>query len=383
MRQFCDFRKPSVNLASMQGIPDRVLSLIEASGLNRRAFAQEIGLDDSKLSKSLSGTRRFSSLDLARIADRWKVTVDWLVTGEEPPLAVAARTTSGDARTALEAAKRYSTMRGDLASLGWPQPWRPVTPYTVGGTYTEQGRALAQAALSLVAKAGRSIDDVDLPAVTEEAFGADVAIVMLDAGFDGLAASSDDAKLIVLGTSQVPSRQRFTLAHELGHLLAGDDQGVHLDRDVYDKAQAKDPTEMRANSFASAFLMPEKILREAVGPNGLMEPGFAALACDLKVTPSALAFRLKELRLIDSGTCDRYKSLSAAKAATMVGRGEELAGRVALANTARPPGLLVRDAYTAYETGATTLRPYANLLGVDVDGLRHALESEHGAAGVL
>ena len=111
----------------MQGIPDRVLSLIEASGLSRRAFAHEIGLDDSKLSKSLSGTRRFSSLDLARIADRWNVTVDWLVTGEEPPLAVAARTTSGDARTALEAAKRYSTMRGDLASLGWAQPWRPVS----------------------------------------------------------------------------------------------------------------------------------------------------------------------------------------------------------------------------------------------------------------
>ena len=110
----------------MQGIPGRVLSLIEASGLSRRAFAQEIGLDDSKLSKSLSGTRRFSSLDLARIADRCHVTVDWLVTGEEPPLAVAARTTSGEARTALEAAKRYTTMRGDLASLGWPQPWRPV-----------------------------------------------------------------------------------------------------------------------------------------------------------------------------------------------------------------------------------------------------------------
>ena len=111
----------------------------------------------------------------------------------------------------------------------------------------------------------------------------------------------DDAKLIVLGTSQVPARQRFTLAHELGHLLAGDDQGVHLDRDIFDRAQAKDPSEMRANSFASAFLMPEDLLRAAVGPDGLTEQGFAALACDLKVTPSALAFRLRDLRLIDSG----------------------------------------------------------------------------------
>jgi Zn-dependent peptidase ImmA (M78 family)/transcriptional regulator with XRE-family HTH domain len=382
MGQFCDFRKLSVSLAGMQGIPGRVLSLIEDSGLSRRAFAGEIGLDDSKLSKSLSGARRFSSLDLARIADRCKVTVDWLVTGEEPPLAMAARTTSGDAHTALEAAKRYSTMRGDLASLGWPQRWRPVSLAGVSGTYAGQGHTLARSASSLVAQAGRSVEDADLPTMVEEVFGADVAVVVLDSGFDGLAASSEDAKLIVLGTSQVPARQRFTLAHELGHLLAGDDQGVHLDRDIYDRAQAKDPSEMRANSFASAFLMPENILREAVGSRGLTEPGFAALACDLKVTPSALAFRLKDLRLIDSGTCDRYRSLSAAKAATIAERGEELARRVALANAPRLPGLLVRDSYAAYETGATTLRPYANLLGVDVDELRQALESQHGVAGV-
>jgi Zn-dependent peptidase ImmA (M78 family)/transcriptional regulator with XRE-family HTH domain len=381
MGQFCDFRKLSVSLAGMQGIPGRVLSLIEDSGLSRRAFAGEIGLDDSKLSKSLSGARRFSSLDLARIADRCRVTVDWLVTGEEPPLAMAARTTSGEAHTALEAAKRYNTIRGDLASLGWPQPWRPVSLSSVSGTYAGQGHALARLACSRVTEAGRPVDAADLPDLVEEVFGADVAVVALEAGFDGLAASSDDAKLIVLGTSQVPARQRFTLAHELGHLLAGDDQGVHLDRDIYDRSQAKDPSEQRANSFASAFLMPENVLREAVGPRGLTEPGFATLACDLKVTPSALAFRLKDLRLIDSGTCDRYRALSAAKAATIADRGEELARRVALANTPRLPGLLVRDAYAAYETGATTLRPYANLLGVDVDELRLALESQQGAVG--
>ena len=127
-----------------------MLSLIEASGQNRRAFAQDIGLDDSKLSKSLNGARRFSSLDLARIADKCGVTVDWLLTGEEPALALAARTTSGQARTALEAAKRYSTMREDLAAFGWEQPWRPLDIEIPSGTYAEQGRALASAALARV-----------------------------------------------------------------------------------------------------------------------------------------------------------------------------------------------------------------------------------------
>jgi Zn-dependent peptidase ImmA (M78 family) len=367
----------------MEGITDRVLSLIQASRQSRRAFAQDIGLDDSKLSKSLNGARRFSSLDLARIADKCGVTVDWLVTGEEPALAVAARTTSGEARTALEAARRYSTMREDLAAFGWEQPWRPLEIEIPSGTYAEQGKALAAAALARAAEKGLSPTGASLPALVEKAFGADVGVVALDEGFDGLAASSDEAKLIVLGTSQVPARQRFTLAHELGHLLAGDDQGVHLDKDIYDKTQAKDPSEMRANNFASAFLMPEDTLRSAVGTAGLTEDSFAALSCELQVSPSALAIRLQQLRLIDAGTCDRYRKTTAAKAAALAHRSDEFARHVADASTPRPPGLLVRDAYIAYESGATTLRPYANLLGVNADELRQALEAEEGVPGTL
>jgi Zn-dependent peptidase ImmA (M78 family)/transcriptional regulator with XRE-family HTH domain len=366
----------------MPSVSERVLGLIEASGLSQREFALRVGLDESKMSKSLSGTRRFSSVDLARIAELSRVTVDWLITGEESALAVAARTTGGKAGTALEAAKRYSTLRTDITSLGYPQPWQPVAMRPDKNGYIEQGRSLARGALAQVSDAGRSVSVGNLAALVEEVFGVDVAVVNLGTGFDGLAASSDEVKLIVLATSQVPGRQRFTLAHELGHLLAGDDQDIHLDRNIYDKAQAKDPSEMRANAFASAFLMPEHILRTAVGSTGLSEDAFAALSCDLMVTPPALAYRLLQVRLIDAGTCDRFKKLTESLAASLAGRGEEFARRVADARTPRPPGLLVRDTYAAYESGAATLRPYANLLGVDVDELRDAIESEHGTSDV-
>jgi Zn-dependent peptidase ImmA (M78 family) len=359
-----------------------VLSLIEASGLTRREFGQQVGLDESKMSKSISGARRFSSVDLARIADLCKVTVDWLITGEEPPLTLAARTTGGNAGIALTAARRYSTLRTDIAALGYPQPWQARSRVLGQGGYAEQGRSLARDALTRVTKAGRSIATGDLVTLIEEVFGVDVAVVELGTGLDGLAASSEQVKLIVLAASHVPARQRFTLAHELGHLLAGDDQDVHLDRDVYDKAQSKDPSEIRANAFASAFLMPEDVLSAALGSTGLTEHAFAALACDLMVTPSALAYRLLHLRLIDAGTCDRYKAITASRAASMASRGEEFAQRVTQASTPRPPGLLVRDTYAAYESGAATLRPYANLLGVDVDELRQALEPEHGTPDV-
>ncbi|MEV4197558.1 helix-turn-helix domain-containing protein [Micromonospora globbae] len=362
----------------MSSVVERVLSLIEASGLSRRAFGQRIGLDESKMSKSLSGARRFSSVDLARIAELCHVTVDWLITGEEPPLAMAARTSGGTATAAITAARRYSTLRADMASLGYPQPWRPLTARSLGGGHAEQGRRLAHEALTRVAQAGRSLATGNLADVIEEVFGADIAVVDLGTGFDGLATSSEHVKLVVLATSHVPTRQRFTLAHELAHLLADDDQDVHLDRDVYDKAQARDPSEMRANAFAAAFLMPEDILRGAAGAAGFTDDTFATLACDLIVTPSALAYRLLQLRLIDAGTCDRLRSLTAAKAATIAGRGEAFARLVTEATRPRPPGLLARDTYAAYEAGASTLRPYASLLGVDVDQLRREIELEHG-----
>lgn len=350
---------------------DRVRELILASGRSQHAFAVEIGLDDSKLSKSLSGTRRFSSLDLARIAELCTVTVDWLITGEEPELAVAARTTGGSAGAALTEARRLVTLRTDLAELGYPQSWRLPAAELGAGSWAEQGRRLADAAL---ATAGGEV--ADLLDVVETAFGIDVAVTALGDGFDGLATSSDTVKLIVLATTTVPARQRFTLAHELAHLVAGDDQGVHLDRDVFDRAQMRNPSEVRANAFAAALLMPVARLRAAVGARGIDEAGFAQLACDLVVSPSTLAIRLKELRLIDGGTCERWRPMTARRAAAIAGRGAEFADQVAAANRPRAPGLLTRDAYAAYDAGDTTLRPYAALLGVDVDVLRRTLEPE-------
>lgn len=362
-------------------ILDRVQSLIDKSGLSRYDFAQHVGLDASQLSESLTGARNFSVVDLAYIADACDVSVDWLLTGAEPPLAVAARTTTGEAAEALAAARRYSTLRTDLGTLGYPQPWRGTPKVLHTGTYAAQGEHLARAALKAVAREGRLATAANLAELIEETFGADVAVVELDAGFDGLAAMTEDVKLILLATTSNPARQRFTLAHELGHLLFGDDQDIHLDRDILDKAQQKDPSEQRANAFASAFLMPEEALREAVRSTGLTRGSHAAMACDLMVTPTALAYRLLQLRLIDAGTCDRYKRMTAREAAHIAGRSEEFEQRAAASRAPRLPGLLVRDTRAAYEAGKSTLRPYAALLGVDVDELRDEFEPGQDSGG--
>ena len=203
MPDLCDFRKMLASIPFMPSIPDRVRDLISESGLTQHDFAVRIGLDDSKLSKALSGSRRFSSLDLARIADLCTVTVDWLITGDQPPLAVAARTTGGSAHTAVEEARRLATMRSDLADLGFAQPWRPLDVAAGAGRWVEQGVRLADAASARI----EGLDRSDLPGLVETAFGADVAVLDLGTGFDGLATSSDDVEPVSYTHLTLPTKR--------------------------------------------------------------------------------------------------------------------------------------------------------------------------------
>ncbi|GAB3497003.1 TetR family transcriptional regulator C-terminal domain-containing protein [Nocardiopsis coralliicola] len=72
------------------GLRGRVRDLIRRSGRPQREFAAGMGLEPTKLSKSLNGTRRFTPEELVRIADAAGVTVNWLLNGTAPVKAVSA-----------------------------------------------------------------------------------------------------------------------------------------------------------------------------------------------------------------------------------------------------------------------------------------------------
>ena len=63
----------------------------------------------------------------------------------------------------------------------------------------------------------------------------DVCISPLPQGLDGLAVTSGRLRLALVSSGISATRQRFTLAHELGHLVAGDAQELRVDEDVFGK----------------------------------------------------------------------------------------------------------------------------------------------------
>ncbi|MBN9742616.1 MULTISPECIES: TetR/AcrR family transcriptional regulator [unclassified Amycolatopsis] len=69
---------------------ERVRQLIQSMPVPQREFAAAIGLDQTKLSKALNGTRRFSPHELVRVAEYSGVTVNWLLNGSDDAKTVTA-----------------------------------------------------------------------------------------------------------------------------------------------------------------------------------------------------------------------------------------------------------------------------------------------------
>ena len=106
---------------------DAARAAIAASGLRQRDVAQHLGIDASKLSKSLSGVRRFTATELALLADLTGVPARELaVRGEpRPPRQHDAR------RDQARRDQARSSRRHAIVSAAWPlfaaHGYQPVT----------------------------------------------------------------------------------------------------------------------------------------------------------------------------------------------------------------------------------------------------------------
>ena len=98
--------------------------------------------------------------------------------------------------------------------------------------------------------------------------------------------------LIKVNSKHNSKRQRFTIAHELGHFMLHRNKSALFEDKVFFRAVEKDNMEYAANSFAALLLMPESRVREAVN-DGMRNIG--ALADRFGVSSPAMKARVVEL----------------------------------------------------------------------------------------
>lgn len=77
----------------MEDVIGRIRSCIDLTGKQQGQIAEAVGLTPAQFSKSLSGNRSLSAVELASLATAFEVSLHWLLTGREDPMAirVAAR----------------------------------------------------------------------------------------------------------------------------------------------------------------------------------------------------------------------------------------------------------------------------------------------------
>lgn len=93
---------------------------------------------------------------------------------------------------------------------------------------------------------------------------------------------------------EVAYRARFTIAHELGHVVLGHvTKSHHPMRDTSFKANSFEPEEIEANNFAAELLMPADLVKSLYESM----PSLSSIAQAFNVSEAAMMYRLKNLGL--------------------------------------------------------------------------------------
>ncbi|MFC1758564.1 ImmA/IrrE family metallo-endopeptidase [Planctomycetota bacterium] len=108
-------------------------------------------------------------------------------------------------------------------------------------------------------------------------------------GCDGYCISLDDTSIIRINSLQSGNRKRFTLAHELGHLILGIPS---LLGETFAQMIASDSEEeRRVNQLASELLMPTRFVKATLPDLPVVAMGLKRLAKKAKVSELSAAIR--------------------------------------------------------------------------------------------
>lgn len=227
----------------------------KAAGLSQRELAGKVGVSAMAISHYERGENWPSSDVLLRLSEALEVRPDYFlrpvqVTVVEPPryrcrASMPARERDRVMAQTVEWAQRYL----EVLQLFRDEPTRPDLPPATRIDEPEEAEGVAE---SLRSSWGLGTGPLDNLIGTLEDRSAMVGTVQVDEGFDAMALPLNDGiPALVVRAGVTGDRQRFSLAHEIGHLLMS-----CTDVKMAEKA---------AHRFAAALLVPRDTARKELG----------------------------------------------------------------------------------------------------------------------
>jgi len=143
---------------------------------------------------------------------------------------------------------------------------------------------------------------------------------------DGMYVFDGEDAIVVINAAKPAQRQRFTLAHELGHhelhRVRGPLQLVDVDVTSDGPDGIKDPDEVAANAFAAHLLLPRTAIEHTIGPRRnrrVTTDDLVELVRRHRVSWEAACWRLYNEGFVRRAECDRL--LAEPRTATLARHG--------------------------------------------------------------
>lgn len=210
----------------------------------------------------------------------------------------------------------------------------------------------------------------------EDTLGIPVVIAALPGEIAGCCVRRDSERTVLWINGRHPTaRQRFTLAHELGHLRCGHDGNIPAESFTTLGGKATDSREVQANAFAAELLAPAGAVKAWMGDVRTASLGqVVLLAADFGMSTIAALYRLNGLGLLDSGSEELQARVLAGDDVALKAelKPDELDDTLARTRPADLPRLspsLHGTALHAVIRGTASTSEAARIAGVDPDSL--------------
>ncbi|MFA7239653.1 MAG: XRE family transcriptional regulator [Sulfuricellaceae bacterium] len=276
-------------------IGQRLYRARKAAGLSLRDLGMQVGLTHAAIKKYEDEQATPPSATLIKLARALNVRTEYFFRPETVALdRIEYRKRSTMPKKRLEAIEHevidQIERRIELENL-FPSP--PGVPFAPVRGLPNRINDLVQ--IEGVAETVRKAWDLGYDPIPDlidvlETHG--IRVFMIDANadskFDGLAASVNQMPIIVVGSNWPGDRQRFTLAHELGHLMLADRLAAEVDEEI------------ACNRFAGAFLIPrQSVIQELGAHRSYIEPKeLALLKEEFGLSMAGILYRARDLGIV-------------------------------------------------------------------------------------
>jgi len=259
--RMCDYRTMSGGV-EWADVGERMREARLAAGLTQEELGAAAGLDRTMIVKIESGSRRIDAMELVRLSSALQVPVDFLL--RSTPLVLSRRTGVVTEEADTEVAREAGRL--DLALVAWLHEVQQLVelgvlqpgPLLRAETPVDSQTAARELALWVRKQLGMDLEAI--ASLAEMCERAGQYVLVTDVRGEGASVVEGDVAVAVVSLEGDPGRRRATAAHELGHLVVGDeyssDLGVHASRA---------DREALLDAFAAELLLPSQVLTEERG----------------------------------------------------------------------------------------------------------------------